>query len=85
MNDHFSLPGDDVPRLAVLGAGRASRASIWSPPGPGQTLWAARRGGVIIAADLLARQALDALGWLDGDDPGARPTVTDESWALPRL
>lgn len=67
MNDHFSLPPDDVPRLAAY---REAHPEVdISPPGPGQTLWVARRDGVIIAADYWLGQLLDTLGWL-GDDPG---------------
>jgi hypothetical protein len=45
-----------------------------TPPGPGQTLWIARRDGVIIAADYWLGKLLDALGWLGGDDDGPGET-----------
>ena len=66
MTDHFSLPPDDVPRLAAY---REAHPEVdITPPGPGSLLWVARRDGRIICADWWLSKLLDALDWLEGDD-----------------
>jgi len=73
MDDHFSLPPDDVPRLADY---RAAHPEVdITPPGPGQMLWIARRDGAIIAADWLLGKLLDTLDWLGDDDDGPGSAV----------
>ncbi len=66
MNDPSSTPRDDVPRLAAYR--EAHPDTDISPPGPGQTMWIARSGGVIVAADVWLGKLLDTLDWLEGDD-----------------
>ena len=48
MSDHFSLPPDDVPRLAAY---RVAHPEVDISPRPRADAWVARRDGVIIAAD----------------------------------
>lgn len=64
MDDHSSLPGDQVPRLAAYR--EAHPDTDITPPGPGQTLWIARRDGVIVAAAYWLVDLLDTLDWLGG-------------------
>lgn len=65
MTDHFSLPRDDVPRLAAY---RETHPDVTiTPPEPGGSLrWVARKDGRIIAADYWLGALLDTLDWLDG-------------------